>query len=37
MASLDFYHLDLVVAVLWHAGSGGSTRNSSNDSAGQWL
>jgi hypothetical protein len=37
MASLDFYHLDLVVAVLWHAGSGGSTRNSSNDSGGQWL
>ena len=37
MASLDSYHLDLVVAVLWHAGSGGSTRNSSNDSAGQWL
>jgi len=37
MASLDSYHLDLVVAVLGHAGSGGSTRNSSNDSAGQWL
>ena len=37
MASLDSYHLDLVVAVLWHAGSGGSTRSSSNDSAGQWL
>jgi hypothetical protein len=37
MASLDFYHLDLVVAVFRHAGSGGSTRNSSNDSAGQWL
>jgi hypothetical protein len=35
--ALDSYHLDLVVAVLWHAGSGGSTRNSSNDSAGQWL
>jgi hypothetical protein len=34
---LDSYHLDLVVAVLWHAGSGGSTRHSSNDSAGQWL
>jgi hypothetical protein len=37
MASLDSYHLDLVLAVLWHAGSGGSTRHSSNDSAGQWL
>jgi hypothetical protein len=37
MASLDSYHLDLVVAVLGHAGSGGSTRSSSNDSAGQWL
>jgi hypothetical protein len=37
MASLDSYHLDLVVAVLGHAGSGGSTRHSSNDSAGQWL
>lgn len=35
MASLDFYRLDLVVAVLGHAGSGGPTRNSSNDSAGQ--
>src|SRR5829696_6994444 len=37
MASLDSYHLDLVVAVLWHAGSGGPTRHSANDSAGQWL
>jgi hypothetical protein len=37
MASLDSYHLELVVAVLWHAGSGGSARNSSNDAAGQWL
>jgi hypothetical protein len=37
MASLDSYHLDLVVAVLWHAGSGGSTPSSSNDSAAQWL
>ena len=37
MASLDSYHFDLVVAVLWHAGSAGSTRSSSNDSAGQWL
>jgi hypothetical protein len=35
MASLDSNHLDLVVAVLWHAGSGGWTRNSSNDPAGQ--
>jgi hypothetical protein len=35
MASLDSYHLDLVLAVLGHAGSGGSARNSSNDSAGQ--
>jgi hypothetical protein len=25
------------VAVLWHAGSGGSTRNYSNDSVGRWL
>jgi hypothetical protein len=33
----DSYHLDLVVAVLWHAGSGGWRGNSSNDSAGQWL
>jgi hypothetical protein len=31
MASLDSYHLDLVLAVLGHAGSGGPTRNSSND------
>jgi hypothetical protein len=30
-------HLDLVLAVLGHAGSGGSTRNSSTDSAGQCL
>ena len=37
VASLDSYHLDLVVAVLWPAGSGGSTSDSSNDSAGQWL
>jgi hypothetical protein len=38
MASLDTYHLGLVLAVLRHAGSGsGSTRNSSEDSAGQWL
>ena len=37
MASLDSYHLDLVVAVLWHAGSGSPTPSSSNDSAGQWL
>ena len=37
MASLDSYHLDLVVAVVGHVDSGGSTRNSSNDSAGQWL
>jgi hypothetical protein len=35
MASLDSYHLDLVIAVLWHAGSGGSTRNSSEDAAGE--
>jgi hypothetical protein len=34
MASLDSYPLDLVVAVLRHAGSGGSTRSSSDDSAG---
>ena len=37
MASLDSYHLDLVLAVLGHAGSAGSTRNSSNDTAGQWF
>jgi hypothetical protein len=37
MASLNSNHLDLVVAVLRHAGSGASTRNSSNDTAGQWL
>src|SRR5215203_3466947 len=37
MASLDSYHLDLVVAVLGHAGGGGSTRHASEDSAGQWL
>jgi hypothetical protein len=38
MASLDTYHLGLVLAVLRHAGGGSeSTRNSSEDSAGQWL
>jgi hypothetical protein len=36
MASLDPYHLDLVLAVLRHAGcSSGSTRGSSGDSAGE--
>jgi len=35
MASLDSYHLDLVVAVLRHAGSGRSTRNSSEHAAGE--
>jgi hypothetical protein len=38
MASLDPYHLDLVLAVLRHASSGsGSTPNSSEDSAGECL
>jgi hypothetical protein len=37
MASLDPYHLDLILAVLRHALWGASTRNSSEDSAGQWL
>jgi hypothetical protein len=38
MASLDPYHLGLVLAALRHAGCGsGSTRNSSEDSGGQWL
>ena len=38
MASLDPYHLDLVLAVLRHAGCGsGPTRNSSKDSAGESL
>ena len=36
MASLDPYHLDLVLAVLRHASSGSrSTRDSSEDSAGE--
>jgi hypothetical protein len=36
MASLDPYHLDLVLAVLRHAGCGsGSTRNSSEDFKGE--
>jgi hypothetical protein len=35
MASLDSHHLELVVAVLGHDGSGGSARNPSNDSPGQ--
>jgi hypothetical protein len=38
MASLDPYHLGLVLAVLRHASCGsGLTRNSSEDSAGQCL
>lgn len=38
MASLDPYHLGLVLAVLRHAGCGsGSARNSSDDSAGECL
>jgi hypothetical protein len=38
MASLDPYHLGLVLAVLRHAGCGsGSARNSSEDSAGECL
>jgi hypothetical protein len=38
MASLDPYHLGLVLAVLRHVGCGsGSTRNSSEGSAGEWL
>jgi hypothetical protein len=38
MASLDPYHLDLVLAVLRHAGCGkGSTRNSSKDAAGEYF
>ena len=38
MASLDPYHLGLVLAVLRHAGGGsGSARNSSEDSAGECL
>jgi hypothetical protein len=38
MASLDPYHLDLVLAVLRHAGCGsGPTRNSSKDAAAGWL
>jgi hypothetical protein len=38
MASLDPYHLGLVLAVLRHAGSGsGPIRNSSRDSAGESL
>ena len=38
MASLDAYHLSLVLAVLQHAGYGsGSARNSSEDSAGECL
>jgi hypothetical protein len=38
MASLDAYHLGLVLAVLRHASSGSwSPRNSSDDSAGERL
>ena len=38
MASLDPYHLGLVLAVMRHAGCGsGSARNSSEDSAGECL
>jgi hypothetical protein len=38
MASLDPYHLGLVLAVLRHAGCGsGPARNSSDDSAGECL
>src|SRR5215216_2783427 len=38
MASLDPYHLGLVLAVLRHAGCGsGSTRISSNDGAAEYL
>jgi hypothetical protein len=38
IASLDPYHLGLVLAVLRHAGCGsGSTRKSAQDAAGQYL